>query len=538
MKVVHSYLLILAFSLAQNAFTFAQPVFQNTIGGDKFEYGYALRLTPDGGCIIGGVTNSSFTPAGNGHDQYLVKTDSLGTVVWAKSYGTPAIEVVNDVYCCSGGGYIFGGYSSVSGGGNPLDGNYVVRVNQDGDTLWSRIFNFREKGGDCYALLEADDGNYIIANYTPAGLPDGFLASLIKLDQNGDTIWVKSYDGPGDEWIYGIDKTGDGGYILSGYTTTNSAGGEDFLLLKTDSAGDMEWAKAYGGPQNEDAYGHSVVHTFDGGFVVAGETKSYGAGNSDVLLIKTNSSGTVQWSKTYGGIADDIGHAVVQTSDSGYVIAGWTKSWGAGVFSAKDNVYLIRTDPGGDTLWTRVFGGTGSGTMGDMGYDVKETLDGYLVCGRTASFGSANDIYLIKTDLNGNSPCNMFYTDTRVSSQSVTTSVPLLQQLRGARVVHPATQVAGGGSSQNLCSAVGVENPVRSADGIIVFQDPATSSITIIDQKQEQILFFDLFGRCLSSVSANPGVRMKIDISSFTDLFIIRTENGESKKMMKSNISD
>lgn len=98
MKMINKSLTLSAIFFFQIGLLRAQAVFQNTLGGDKFEYGYAIQITPDGGAIIGGVTNSSFTPAGNGHDQYLVKTDSLGRLEWAKSYGTSAIEVVNDVY--------------------------------------------------------------------------------------------------------------------------------------------------------------------------------------------------------------------------------------------------------------------------------------------------------------------------------------------------------------------------------------------------------------------------------------------------------
>ena len=516
-----------------NTFLVGQAVFQNTIGGNNFEYGYSLQLTPDGGAIIGGVTNSNFVPAGNGFDQYIVKTDSLGMVEWAKSYGTPLIEVVNDVYRCSDGGYIFGGYASVSGGGGPHDGNYVVRVNSNGDTLWSRVFSFKNKGGDCYALTQADDGNFIIANYTPAGPPDGFLASLIKLKPDGDTLWVKTYDGAGNEWFYGIDKTNDGGYILAGYTTTNSAGGDDFILLRTDSAGNIKWAKAYGGTSDDYAYGHCVKQTADGGFILVGTTKSFGAGSWDVLVIKTDSSGTIQWNKTYGGSGQDIGHAVDLTVDGGYIFAGYTKSWGAGTSTGVENIYLIKTNAAGDTLWTRVFGGSGSGSSGDIGYAAKQTPDGYLVSGRTNSFGTGGDIYLIKTDLNGNVPCNMYYTGTKVLSPAITTSVPVLQQYRGATIIHPATMVAQGGTLQNLCLGTGIRYPRDHPDKINVYPNPAAFEITVEYSGTRQIQVFDLLGRNIASLSANPSGKTIIDIDSFPHLFFIRTNQMKGKIIIK-----
>jgi hypothetical protein len=146
--------------------------------------------------------------------------------------------VINDVCQTTDGGYIFGGYSYQTPG-SPHNGAYVVKVNENGDTLWSRIFNFNNSGGDCYALTEASDGNYIIGNYTPASGFDGYLAGLIKLDLNGDTVWTRIYNGPGDDWIYGIDKTLDSGYVLSGFTT-NSLWGKDFLLLRVDASGNLQ----------------------------------------------------------------------------------------------------------------------------------------------------------------------------------------------------------------------------------------------------------------------------------------------------------
>jgi hypothetical protein len=179
------------------------------------------------------------------------------------------------------------------------------------------------------------------------------------------------------------------GYIIAGYTNSFGAGNSDVYLIKTNSAGDTLWTRTYGG--GEDDVGYSVQQTTDGGYVIAGYTNSFGAGNSDVYLIKTDASGDTLWTRTYGSNNNDYGYSVQQTEDGGYVIAGYTRFY--------SDVYLIKTDSLGGTLWTRTYGGVDN----DYGYSVQQTTDvGYVIVGLTESFGAGySDVYLIKTDPDG-----------------------------------------------------------------------------------------------------------------------------------------
>jgi len=189
------------------------------------------------------------------------------------------------------------------------------------------------------------------------------------------------------------------------------AGFGDVYLIKTDSIGDIRWTKTYGGV-DWDA-GLAVQQTTDGGYIVAGRTSSFGAGGGNVYLIKTDSIGDTLWTKTYGGGDWDEGYAIQQTTDGGYIVAGRTESFGVGF----GDVYLIKTDSIGDTLWTKTYGG---GDW-DEGYAIQQTTDGgYIVAGDTWSFGAGlTEVYLIKTDSNGNSGCNEMGTATSVSSGGV-----------------------------------------------------------------------------------------------------------------------
>jgi len=222
------------------------------------------------------------------------------------------------------------------------------------------------------------DGGYIIAGWTYSFGAGGADVYLIKTDASGDTAWARTYGGPLFEDGYYVAQTSDSGYIIVGSTTSYGAGSNDVYLIKTDASGDTVWTRTYGG-SNVDQ-GNSVLQTSDG-YVIAGWSMSYGAGGSDVYLIRTDASGDTLWTKTFGGSSHDYSHSIAQTRDGGYVLAGWTNSFGAGNY----DVFLIKTDASGDTVWTRTYGGTSE----DYGIFVAPTADsGCVIAGLTSSFGA------------------------------------------------------------------------------------------------------------------------------------------------------
>ena len=247
-----------------------------------------------------------------------------------------------------------------------------------------------------YSVQQTTDGGFIIAGSTRSfgvGTPDGDNVYLIKTNASGDTLWTRNYGGTGIDWGNAVRQTTDGGYIIAGYTESFGAGIGDVCLIRTNAAGDTLWTRTYGGIYDD--WGYSVQQTTDGGYIITGGTASFGAGDEDVYLIKTNALGDTLWTRTYGGTDIERGYSVQQTTDGGYIFAGLTYSFGAG----GADVYVIATDAQGDTLWTRTYGGTGD----DEGYSVQQTTDGgYIITGWTASFGAGgNNVYLIKTDAQG-----------------------------------------------------------------------------------------------------------------------------------------
>jgi hypothetical protein len=165
---------------------------------------------------------------------------------------------------------------------------------------------------------------------------------LIRTDAGGNLKWAKVYGGTNKDLAYSIQQTNDGGFIIAGGTWSFGAGDGDFLLIKTDASGNIQWAKTYGGSRED--FASSVQKTSDGGFIVTGRSWSFGAGSGDFLLIKTDASGNVQWAKTYGGAKNDWANSVQQSKDRGFILTGYTESFGVDPY----DILLIKTDSNGN----------------------------------------------------------------------------------------------------------------------------------------------------------------------------------------------
>ena len=224
---------------------------------------------------------------------------------------------------------------------------------------------------------------------------DPTLADSLLAGAAGDEFAVVS-GGSGSDYGQAIAITTDGDYYVAGVTDSFGAGGGDFLLLKYTSDGALSWARTAGGVNDDGAI--AVAPTADGGCIVAGATESYGSSGSDVLLLKYASDGTLSWAKTAGGGASDYAFSVAQTTDNGYIVAGWSDSYGTG----GGDVLLLKFTVNGTYSWARTAGGANA----DWAHSVAQTTDGdYIVAGLTGSYGAgASDALLLKYAANGTSP--------------------------------------------------------------------------------------------------------------------------------------
>jgi len=297
-------------------------------GDDWFVF---MIQTSDGGYLLVGHTIGAGV-----WDGWMVKTDANGNEIWNKRYGVPGRQELFSVVEASDGGYVAVGYAGPSSGG-PFD-VWLIKTDVNGNMQWSQTYGGTTTNDYGYSLVRANDGGYAIASQTPDsfGYADFWL---LKVDSLGNHEWNKTYGGTNGEVPLCVVQTNDGGYAMTGYSWSFGAGGVEFLLVKTDATGNLQWINSYGGTKDDHA--RCVVQTGDGGFAIAGATGSFGAGDDDFLLVKVDSLGNHEWNKTYGGTSEDWGCSLLQTNDGGYAVVGWTYSFGAG----NSDMWLIKLAP-------------------------------------------------------------------------------------------------------------------------------------------------------------------------------------------------
>lgn len=363
---------------------------EKTHGGPTNDWACSVIQTSDGGFIIAGSTESR--SAAFCYDIWLVKTDSSGNKKWDKTFGGADNDHAYSVVQTSDGGYAIAGTTEPKtfqkgvfefGGDEDI---LIVKTDSSGNKEWDKTYSGVNRD-NANSIIQTSDGGYAIAGDTWVSNDSRYDAWLIKTDSSGNEEWSKTYGGSGTETAYSVVQTSDGGYAIAGDT---SDFGGNFWLVKTNSFGDEEWNRTYGGTENECAW--SMIRTSDGGYALAGlkDPMTYGNGSRDFWLVKTNSFGKEEWNNTYGGLYRDEARSVVQTSDGGYILAGETESREYGNVDA----WLVKIDSQGNEAWDEIYGGLGD----DKAHSVIQTLDsGYVFAGMTGCKDYlGGDFWLVK----------------------------------------------------------------------------------------------------------------------------------------------
>jgi hypothetical protein len=467
----------------------AQSHFEKALGASGLDQAFAGQQTTDHGFIAAGYSMS----AGAGrNDCYLVKSDSLGTPEWYKTYGGSNDDQAYSVEQTTDGGYILCGYTkSFGAGGYDV---YVIKTTATGDTLWTKTYGgARNDFGN--AVRQTSDGGYIIAGYTLSFVTgaDSGNAYLIKTDANGGLKWAKSFGATNNITdAYSVKETSDKGFILTGYTNGFGEPSGDVFLTKTDSVGNVLFTKTYGGKGTD--WGNSIVVTTDGGYMVSGTYSSDSTSTDmDAYLIKTNSLGDTLFTRTFGGSGYDFGQTVVQTAEGGYVLSGYTNSFGAGNYDA----FLLRTTASGDTIFTRTYGGTDD----DEANCVFRCMDGsYGLAGFTKSYGAGDyDFLLIKTDTSGFTGCSQhpFSALPRQSATKVNTAT--FQVVPTVTTSSPTpTHISASGQSYDICNPIGLGTEKSITEELRIFPNPGTGLFTLLlsntSSEEIQIILTNLQG--------------------------------------------
>jgi hypothetical protein len=395
---------------------FSQPTiqWQKSLGGSSDDYGFNVQQTADGGYIVAGMTNSTDGDLSGNHgdyDYWIVKMSNTGMIQWQKTLGGSAYDVAFSIQQTADGGYIVGGETnSIDGDITINHGDYdcwIIKLNATGKIQWQKTFGgaFEDVA---LSVQQTTDGGYILAGYT--GSTDGDVTSnqggfdywVIKLDAIGTIQWEKTLGGAAADFAFSVQQTTDGGYMVGGYS--NSADGDvsgnhgsyDYWIVKMNVTGAIEWQKTLGGTYFDEA--QSIQQTADGGYIVAGNTDSSDGdvsgyhGSFDYWIVKLNTTGSVQWQKAFGGFNDDKATSIQQTTDGGYIVAGWTYStdgdvlrnnWGYDYVG--NDYWIVKLNETGTIQWQKVLGGFND----DVATSVQQTKDGgYVVAGWTYSTDS------------------------------------------------------------------------------------------------------------------------------------------------------
>ncbi|MBI4645976.1 MAG: PKD domain-containing protein [Bacteroidia bacterium] len=417
-------------------FTITQPqpsfplYFQNVYGMGS-DTGNSIIQTIDSGFVAAGSRSGKV---------YVQKIDKAGYIQWSHTYddivmNLCATSAAHSIKQTFDGGYIVTGFCSTD--------IFLLKINSNGVYEWgiTSLVDNPENNSSDYAssVIQTSDSGYVIAGATKAMKCSGVQScssssfAITKFNINGSINWYKlfhtgCYNCNSGMWPRsGSAKSiiqAPGGLVAAGWMDIEN---RQVALLKIDNNGNVIGSQTYGGSGSMDEEGNSVVQTTDGGFLIAGYTKSFGAGNSDFYLIKTAASGNVQWSKTYGGTDADVAYSVKQTPDGGYIVLGETKNFGSGWGNA--DIYLLKTDASGNLEWAKVYGGYEN----EQAREIQVCTDGgYIIAGTTNSYGSGtSDIYLLRTDINGNLPgCEP--TDvtalTQIANAATVTYIPTLTE--------------------------------------------------------------------------------------------------------------
>lgn len=393
MKKIILFLFLSALTISLHA----QIRFQHVFGGQAYDDVQEVIETPDGGYISCGTTESF----GAGQSDILVvKTNDSGVVQWSKAYGSPGNDFGAAIKKAPAGGYILAGYSFGLSADTLTNDFLLIKINSTGTVQWSKTY-----GGiandEAHGLAVMPDSGFIIAGTTASfGNVPNQAGYVVRTDLNGNMLWSKAITQNSDQQLFAIDPTDDGGCVVAGYTYLSGLRLFDIFVARLNANGTKQWVKNYGGSNAEQAF--SVKQSLTGGFVVSGYSSSYGAGQEDAFILRLSENGDISWFSSYGTSLSERARSVLWGTGDGIVIGGQAKVNSA--VGQIDNNFLLKTDTSGNVLWSKTFGPTINVSLAYS--SIKSSDGGYVMGGITGGFGALlNDIYLVKTTDIGGSGC-------------------------------------------------------------------------------------------------------------------------------------
>jgi hypothetical protein len=512
---------------------FCQNNFQRLFGGPGHERAQTAVPTFDQGILINAATLSF----GSGDvDILLIRTDSSGQISWSKTYGSSGYDNAEYARETSGHSFVCAGRSN-SATGSPTSAT-LFKTDSAGNLDWVKSFGGTANDGFVHFSGTYDNG-FAAVGYSATLSSGQNDILLVRTDGNGDTLFTRAYGSAADETGSGILQLPDSGFLICGRqkTTPGPSPVADGLLLRTDAGGNLLWSISYGDSLWEEFT--ALQPASDGGFVVCGSTVTFGFGGYDILLMKTDSAGIPQWSKTYGGMKSDAAYDLHTLADSSIVLSGYTESLGYGHSRVDDstNVFLLKTDANGNIGWMEAYGDG----LQDEAYRSNVAADGgFLVSGFTDNYllNDSSQILLIKTDSAGLTGCH----EERVLPADTVFTMPYqqaqLMQLSGISVSTTAfTELPANPANDDACLFL-TGSPVRSpSEPLHVFPNPFQNKFNLDLEDAapgNRLLLYDFLGRRLKEIELHPG-NNSIDTEEFSPgLYFISldTKNGSRRQLV------
>jgi len=452
-------LLAFALLILVSHFAAAQEIeWQNGIGGSLYEDVKSIIQTADGGYLVGGITTSPVSGditqgTYNSSDYCIFRTDSLGNILWQKSYGSNSQDVLTGVLQVSDGGFIIGGYSGSFAQGSKTENPigewdfWILKIDANGNIEWDNTIG-GSKDDKLISMANTPDGGFLFVGYSESDISGDKTDNsrgaydywIVKMDSTGTIQWDKTIGGSKNDLLNRLTISGDGGYYLggnslspiSGDKTETSNNTNAYWIVKIDSIGQLLWQKTFLNCLDFRCF----INTIDGGLLMGGDS---GPGNSNYKIVKTDSSGTIQWQKLYTGMWDDNLAALVATDDGGYLVGGHSHS-GIGYDKTENpngyrNFWIIKTDDSGGIQWQNTIGGDN-----EFLQTIIPTFDGGYLLGGIAygngytgdiidSLHGSSDVWIVKITNNYNQIQGKTYADLN-SNQQQEPGEPALAYLR------------------------------------------------------------------------------------------------------------
>jgi len=325
-----------------------------TFGGNSEDMGFSIIQTENGGYAVSGYTildreeRKDTWRAKLGYielteekrqDFWIIKIDKDGNIEWDEVFGENGPDIANSIIRTKDGGYAVAGFIwTIYAGKQDI---WIIKLDENGNKEWDKTFN-KDENDVAYSIIQTKDGGYAIAGSTGLKLWGEVNCWVIKLDAKGNMKWENSFGGTGWDEIFSIVQTKDGSFVATGCVWSKGAGRGDIYIAKLNKNGDLVWDKTFGGSENDEAY--SIIQTDDEGYAVTGITVLEDTGDRDIWVIKLDKDGNKVWDKTLGGASEDWANSIIQDKNGNYIVAGWTKSIGAG----KTDVWIVKLDENGN----------------------------------------------------------------------------------------------------------------------------------------------------------------------------------------------